>query len=178
MKTTLLPTPALQLLVNHTMRLPECGHVVCAGVYGGGDICAMAQYRPDLIFTAIDSFDGLEKPTKLDGGYSAQGMFAYDFDQYLENTKNVRLFTHKMVINKKSVKKLELGRIDMLWLDLDHAEPTRCMLERCLPFCTEKAIILTHDYTNANYPGVRKVCDTFGRWDHRGYSIAKMVEVY
>lgn len=173
MKATLLPKQALQVLVEQSATVPEGGHVVCAGVWGGGDILVMAQYRPDLHFTAIDSFKGLEEPTELDGNYSKAGMFAYDFDLYLENTRGVKVFNHKMVITKESVKRLDFARIDMLWMDLDHAEPTRAILGHCLNKCTKNAPILTHDYYNEAYPGIKAVCDTFGKWTNLGYTIAK-----
>lgn len=170
---SLLPKRALKILVDHALKLPESAHVVCAGVYDGGDILAMAGYRPDLRFTAIDSFQGLDEPTELDGTHSEKGMFAYDFDDYLERTKDYNVFTHKMWITESSMRKLEFDHIDMLWMDLDHAEPTRCILKKCLPHCTASTPVLTHDYTNENYPGIKVICDKFGKWDHIGHSIAK-----
>ena len=169
MRTTLLPQNALKMLVYAVNDLPKSPIIVCGGVWGGGDILAMAEARPDARFIAIDSFEGLSQASAYDGNQEC-GKFAYSQHQFELNVRDLDILVIKEWITEESVKNFYRMQVDMLWLDLDLYEPTKAMLSH-YGSCSSK--IYCHDYDNKNYPGVKKACDEFGRFESIGNTIGR-----
>lgn len=174
MRTTLLPPQTLGRLRDHTLQVPYKGIVVCAGVYGGGDILAMGQVRPDILYVAIDSWEGLNEPSLIDSPSAHAGKFAYSLDEFRENVKSLLVMDCQMWINAQALKSVKVSKVDMLWVDLDHAQPTKAVLDYFLPKCTETAPVLVHDYATTSYPGIKYVCDQFGEWEQLGHTLARL----
>ena len=167
MTTTLLNKACLMFLQAMVVDLPISATVVCGGVYRGGDIVAMHEIRPDLKFIAIDSFLGLADPCEQDiapRGAVAGECNAGGVEVFRANVEGIDVEIHQCWISDDTLAPLDFGTVDMLWLDLDHYEPTLAMLKKFLPHCTADAIVLTHDYGFGRCPGVKKACDEFGKW--------------
>ena len=150
---------------------PE-GWIVIAGTYKGGDAMATRIVAPDRKLLVIDSFEGLSELQNEDnckkvmkaGSFSNGGV-----DQYLKNFEDVNIpqpdQIEKMWIDGKTIKEISTRKIAFLWLDLDLYEPTIACLRHFEPMMVKGGIIMTHDYSFEQTPGIEKACKEFGgKW--------------
>ena len=171
----LLPESARKKLVYAVNELPLEPYILCAGVYAGGDIITMHQARPDASFIIFDSFQGLAEPTELDNPEASAGKFAYRLDSFIKNVARINIKIYPGFITPESLMGIKPEwPLDMIWMDLDHGEPTRAILNHFLPLMFHDGVVMTHDYSNHNYPGIKTVCDTFGDWEDIGDTIGRL----
>lgn len=174
---SLLPNQSLKQLVYAVNSLPKSPLIVCCGVYEGGDVQVMLETKKWPHIIAIDSFEGVSHPTELDYGCClCGGEFMSSYEQFIDRFRGTNLVTtYKQWITKESLSDVVVPRtINMLWLDLDMAEPTDAALSHFLPKMDDNGIVMTHDYENQNYPGIKKVCDKYGKWRKLGGTLARL----
>lgn len=154
----------------------EIGSVVIAGTFDGQDVMAVRrQCGEDKRIIVIDSFEGLAEPTELDktgkeialkGECNVGGIRAYK-----KRFKDAGVIPpdkiYKMWISEKTLQTVYEERISLLFLDLDHYQPTHDCLKKFLPWMipNNKSIILVHDYDFHKCPGVKVAChEITGQW--------------
>jgi hypothetical protein len=168
MKYTALCKREIAEIQTMAFTAPD-GWIVIAGTYKGGDAMATRIVAPDRGLLVIDSFEGLSELTEEDqcekvmkaGSFSNGGV-----DQYISNFDEVALESPdeiaKMWIDKETIKQISEREIGFLWLDLDLYEPTLACLQHFWPMMVEGGIVMTHDYSFEQTPGIEKACQEFG----------------
>jgi len=175
---TILHEHEIDCLVDNVNNIPE-GDIVCAGTWNGGDVMSMINVQPDKYYIVIDSFNGLNQQTEEDyvknkyNNNVKEGLFSIGGkDNYIKNfkEKNIRLpdEIYELWISDLTIKKVKVQSIAMLWLDLDLYEPTLSCLNYFKNYIVNDGIILVHDYSLPDTPGIKQACDKyFNNWKHQ-----------
>ena len=175
---TMLHEHEIDCLINNVNDIPE-GIIVCAGTWNGGDLMSMINVQPDKYYIVIDSFNGLNKQTEKDfiqneyNNSVKEGMFSIEGkDNYIQNFKeqNIRLpdEIYEMWVSDITIKNVKVQPIAMLWLDLDLYESTLSCLSYFKDYIVKDGIILVHDYSLSETPGIKLSCNKyFDNWEHQ-----------
>jgi len=175
---TMLHEHEIDCLINNVNDIPE-GIIVCAGTWNGGDLMSMINVQPDKYYIVIDSFNGLNKQTEKDfiqneyNNSIKEGMFSIKGkDNYIQNFKeqNIRLpdEIYEMWVSDITIKNVKVQPIAMLWLDLDLYESTLSCLSYFKDYIVKDGIILVHDYSLSETPGIKLSCNKyFDNWEHQ-----------
>ena len=175
---TMLHEHEIDCLINNVNDIPE-GIIVCAGTWNGGDLMSMINVQPDKYYIVIDSFNGLNKQTEKDfiqneyNNSVKEGMFSIKGkDNYIQNFKeqNIRLpdEIYEMWVSDITIKNVKVKPIAMLWLDLDLYESTLSCLSYFKDYIVKDGIILVHDYSLSETPGIKLSCNKyFDNWEHQ-----------
>jgi len=175
---TMLHEHEIDCLINNVNDIPE-GIIVCAGTWNGGDLMSMINVQPDKYYIVIDSFNGLNKQTEKDfiqneyNNSVKEGMFSIEGkDNYIQNFKeqNIRLpdEIYEMWVSDITIKNVKAQPIAMLWLDLDLYESTLSCLSYFKDYIVKDGIILVHDYSLSETPGIKLSCNKyFDNWEHQ-----------
>jgi len=175
---TMLHEHEIDCLINNVNDIPE-GIIVCAGTWNGGDLMSMINVQPDKYYIVIDSFNGLNKQTEKDfiqneyNNSVKEGMFSIEGkDNYIQNFKeqNIRLpdEIYEMWVSDITIKNVKVQSIAMLWLDLDLYESTLSCLSYFKDYIVKDGIILVHDYSLSETPGIKLSCNKyFDNWEHQ-----------
>ena len=162
-----------QCLISFSSCLP-IGDIVIGGTWDGSDVRAIWDGDPSRNIIVVDSFEGLAEPTEndldtddfmkekecnIDGGK----------ETYINTFTNLGLLPPKeiyeMWISKEKLSKIKKRPIALLFLDLDHYQPTKDCLEYFSSWIIPGGMILVHDYDFERCPGIKKCCDEFStRW--------------
>lgn len=149
------------------------GDVIIAGTMHGEDVRSILSITPKRNIVVIDSFEGLAPPVEQDicdttmvaGECNIGGVEEYK--KTFEGTgysppKEI----YKMWISKDELANIPKREISILFLDLDHYQPTKDCLEVFFSWVMPGGVILVHDYDFVRCPGIKKCCDEFGGiWD-------------
>jgi hypothetical protein len=150
------------------------GDIIVAGSQFGYDVRALKEACPERNIIVIDSFKGLAAPKKQDLGEwpMVEGECAIKGgkDTYLKTFIDAKVIPPKEIyeiwISKKKLKDIPKRKIGMMFLDLDHYQPTKDCLEFFYPWMSENGIIIVHDYEYIRCPGIKKACEEFSpNWE-------------
>lgn len=149
------------------------GDVIIAGTMNGDDVRAIKRATPNRNVVVIDSFEGLMDPKEEDqcestmvaGECNVGGLDTYlkTFEETgIEAPKEI----YKMWISEELLSIIPKRDVAILFLDLDHYQPTKDCLKVFASWVIEGGVILVHDYDFIRCPGIKKCCDEFGgTWD-------------
>jgi hypothetical protein len=144
------------------------GDVIIAGTMHGEDVRAIKRATPSRNVVVIDSFEGLANPTEQDycdntmvaGECNIEGLEAY-LSTFNGTDIEPPQEIYKMWISKEALSIIPKREIVILFLDLDHYQPTKDCLEAFSDWVIDGGIILVHDYDFFRCPGIRKCCHEF-----------------
>lgn len=143
-------------LAQHTAKVP--GDVAELGVFRGGSARLICEYKGSRALHLFDTFAGLPKVSEVDSKFQAGG-FASQLDQvrtFLEPYPDVHFH---IGLFPKSAQGLDNLRFSFVHLDVDLYQSTLSGLEWFYPRLNRGAVLLSHDYVNAE--GVRKAFTEF-----------------
>lgn len=159
-------------LAQLTKELPN-GDIIVAGTENGTDVRTILSADKARNIVVIDSFNGLAEPAEEDicdlvmeaGECDIGGLENYIDTFYatgIEPPKEI----YQMWISDKKLKKIKKRKIALLFLDLDHYEPTKSCLKRFKDWIVSEGWILVHDYDFVRCPGIKKCCDEISdKWE-------------
>ena len=178
---SLLPDDDLRVLAAAARETPAAGQILVAGTYQGGDVMWLRQHDPHhRRIMVIDSFAGLAPPTQEDRGTGhGESEFSQDRAGYLRNFVKAGFKPpdeiHEMYITDGTLAGIDYRPLSLVWLDLDHYQPTLDCLNRFVSWLLPGGVALTHDLDWASCPGIRRACDRFGgHWELVGFSCGKL----
>jgi len=142
--------------------------VVICGTFAGDDVRAIKQVRPNAHVVVVDSFLGLAKPSFEDtsqetvqaGECNIGGVEKYK--SYFKNKSELPDEIYQMWITPENLMIVKSRPISILFLDLDHYQPTKVCLDYFKFMLVNKSVIIVHDYGFHRCPGVKIACEQFG----------------
>lgn len=167
-------TPKEYEYLKSIVKAFPAGDIIVAGTMHGEDVRSMLSVNPNRNIVVIDSFEGLAPPAEQDMCESAMvagecnigGLEAYKktFEGTgFEPPKEI----YKMWISKEELAKIPRREVAILFMDLDHYQPTKDCLETFFSWVIPGGVVLVHDYNFVRCPGIKKCCDEFGGiWDY------------
>jgi O-methyltransferase len=165
---TIVPFHEL-LFLNYQFTLLPPGDVIVAGTYRGGDVMFIQDRDPSRNIVVIDSFQGVHDPTELDGDNGhLRGEFACGgLEEYKANFaaagREPPEEIYEMFITFYHLYRIQHRPIALMWLDLDHFQPTLDCLAYFENDMVPGGVILSHDYGNPKCPGIQMALEAFGR---------------
>lgn len=166
-------TPNEYTVLQITVKLVGPGNILVAGTWDGNDVRAILEADPTRNVIVIDSFMGLDIPAEQDfaedmaqtGECNIGGLEAY-LNTFKDTGIKPPTEIYDMWITKKSLQQIKKRPLALIFLDLDHYQPTKDCLERFSKWLIPNGIILVHDYDFVRCPGIKKCCDEFGgKWE-------------
>lgn len=150
------------------------GAIFMAGIFRGGDVIEIKKAAPDRHVIIVDSFEGLAEPKAKDCACSnpmRAGECKTSFIEVMKSLNEYGCLTgiepYKRWITRHTLKTIEFSPLGMIWLDLDHYEPTLACMQVCWRWLQPGGIMLTHDYGFERTPGIKIAADEFGgEWQH------------
>jgi predicted O-methyltransferase YrrM len=156
---TLIPSQEMLDLIAETM--PASGDIAEFGVLRGGTTMRLAEIAKatQRKLWAVDSFEGMPEPGDEDA--DGDGVQSYPKGRFAGFTPEMlwnRLFpTNEASIPYECVKgwipqcldRLDGNRFAFVYVDLDHCDPTRKLLDWLVPRMVDGGIILCDDW----FPG-------------------------
>jgi len=156
------------LFLQFMSNIQPAGDIVVAGTYEGEDVRSMYRGSNNRNIVVVDSFEGLDdpKPEDIEEEVMKKGECNIGgLDRYLEIFKQEKTDPpqeiYKMWIDKKSLEIIPKRELSILFLDLDHYQPTKDCLEYFFDWVIDDGIIIVHDYGFERCPGIKKCCDEF-----------------
>ncbi|MFQ5729283.1 MAG: TylF/MycF/NovP-related O-methyltransferase [Waddliaceae bacterium] len=138
----------------------ECGVYRGAGSYL---ICKVNQENKQhhRVHHIFDSFEGLSKPSELDGKYWAEGDMTCPLETVNENLSEFNnISIHKGWI-PELFSNVDSNRFCFVHIDVDLHQPTLASFEFFYPRMNEGAVILCDDYGFTSCPGATDALDQF-----------------
>jgi len=161
-------TPEEYSFIKNISKLYPNGDIIVAGTYNGGDVRSFYKGDEKRNIVVIDSFEGLAEPTKPDMAedYMEQGECNIGgLEKYLKTFEGTDFSPpteiYKMWIDANSLKSIKERKVSILFLDLDHYQPTKDCLEYFFSWIKEDGIVVVHDYDFVRCPGIKTCCDDF-----------------
>jgi hypothetical protein len=158
--------------LQRAVRTAPPGDVIVAGSFKGGDVMAMCEADPSRHFVVIDSFFGVADPSERDfdtphvrGQFSVGGLDRYK-QNFVDAGYPVPDELHMMFIDAAALQRVPRRPAALVWLDLDHFQPTLDCMRHFWPWVVEGGIMMTHDYRWPHCPGVEQAVKETG-WDWR-----------
>ena len=150
----------MRLVRNVPGDTAECGVYQGAGSY---IICKVNQTNDLHLRThhVFDSFEGLSKPSNLDGDYWTEGDLSCSLETVTENLSdfdNIRF--HKGWIPQR-FSDIERNIFCFVHIDVDLYQPTLDSFEFFYPRMNEGGILVCDDYGFTTCPGVKIALDQF-----------------
>jgi hypothetical protein len=147
--------------VKKTRRLP--GDIAELGVYSGGSAKLICETKGGKSLHLFDTFSGLPANdylvNKIKSGEMRGGSLS-EVKDYLAKYDNV--FFYKGIFPASAVElKNQSPRFSLVHLDADIYEATLDGLKFFYPLMSKNGIILIHDYSVENLPGVKKAVSEF-----------------
>jgi hypothetical protein len=156
-----------EYLANLSKSLPS-GDVIVAGTESGDDVRTIKKANRKRNIVVIDSFEGLADPVEEDVCESTMVAGECDvggLEAYLQKFKDARIRPpkeiYKMWITKETLAVVPKRQVALLFLDLDHYQPTKDCLDIFKGWVVKDGVILVHDYDFIRCPGIKKCCDEF-----------------
>lgn len=156
---------AMQSLARYAARLP--GDMAECGVYRGGTAWFMAEAlraagRPGAMLHLFDSFEGLSKPSAIDGDHWRAGDLAMPLEEVrrlLAPQESVIQYWPGWIPHEFS--QVRDRRFSLVHIDVDLAEPTWDALAFFYPRLVQHGLIVCDDYGFDTCPGARQATDTY-----------------
>ena len=158
--------------VLHTRDVP--GRRAECGVFGGFvSLLAcrlLSQSRPGWLgdgYHLVDSFEGLSKPTSLDGpgGVGAMAFGAGDMAAPIEYAKHAMREFPQAAFHRGWIPPVLTSLPEAAWafvhIDVDLYEPTRACLEYFHPRLADGGVIICDDYGSLAFPGAAQAWDEY-----------------
>lgn len=156
---------AMRSLARYAARLP--GDMAECGVYRGGTAWFMAQAlresgRGDALLHLFDSFEGLSKPSAVDGAHWKEGDLAIPLEEVrrlLAPQEEIIRYWPGWIPHEFA--QVRDRRFSLVHIDVDLAEPTWDALDFFYPRVLQHGLIVCDDYGFETCPGARQAMDTF-----------------
>ncbi len=160
----------LRLIAEQIRNRKVPGDAAELGVYQGAFAREISRCFPDRKLYLLDTFEGFPES---DLNQETGGTYRNDFsDTSEELVRNVLPHPEQAVFVKgrfpESAAELPETVYAFVSLDPDLSAGARAGLEYFWPRLSDGGVILLHDYTSMQYPGVREAADRFCR-DHGVY---------
>jgi len=148
------------------------GDILIAGTMDGEDVRTFQRAVPHKNIIVIDSFEGLAPAVSQDKGKDAMvqgecnigGLEAY-FKLFKDAGMLPPKEIYKMWIVDRTLEEIPLRPLCIMFLDLDHYQPTKACLDRFAKHVIDGGVIIVHDYDFVRCPGIKICCDEFGgKW--------------
>ena len=136
------------------------------GVFEGGDYMAV-RTNCDRRITVVDSFAGVEKPTKEDGDtHIVEGTFSVGSKEaFFANCDKTSTplpdETHQVVLGRDNTDGIQYRDVALLWVDVDFYAATYAALKLFLPMVVDGGTVLVRNYGTAYTIGIAKACEQF-----------------
>jgi len=150
----------MRLVRNVPGDTAECGVYKGAGSYM---ICKVNQEnkRHNRVHHIFDSFEGLSKPSEIDGDHWTKGDMVCSLETVTENLAEFNnISIHKGWI-PELFSDVDSNRFCFVHIDVDLHQPTLASVEFFYPRMNEGAVILCDDYGCTTCPGATNAIDRF-----------------
>ena len=171
----------LRLIAGELRERKIDGAMAELGVYRGDFSAVMNELFPEKELYLFDTFEGFdEKDIVIEEQFSTPGMGHRDFSNTsMELVKSKMAYPEKVHFYKGYFPETfpkDMPRLALLSLDPDLYEPVYQGLKHFYPLMNPGGMILIHDYTSMQFPGVKKAVQKFA--EEEGVSVVPLMDMH
>lgn len=159
---------ALRLIALEIKERNIQGEMAELGVFRGEFSKVMNELFPDRELHLFDTFEGFdEKDIVIEEQFGTPGMGHRDFsDTSMELVRDKMVFPENVHFHKgyfPDTFPADMPRLALVSLDPDLYEPVYQGLKKFYPLLNPGGVIIVHDYSSMQFPGVRKAVRKYAK---------------